>query len=129
MSRQYLTCVSHNSTQNRSQNKSVNSVRKKNVIDSTVLDQTSESCIVQDESVNLPMPVSKAGNVRNTIGRVGMSSRVSSKISFVVPKSSFVGKQHHHTEESTNGIQKSVFCEALHTNEFETTDPRLFKKS
>ena len=77
---------------NRSQHKSVNSVKQKQIVDSTILDQTSDSCIVHDESITAPMP-QRASNAHHQIGKVGMSSRVSSKISFNVPKSVVFGKQ------------------------------------
>lgn len=91
-------------------------------------DNTEESCIVNDDSV----VVSKKNEMAKNIGKVGMSSRVSSKISFRLPKSNR-GLRNHVEIESEESLvnplssQRSVFNQAAFksvSNSFKTMDAR-----
>ena len=84
-------------------------------------DNTEESCIVNDESMSLP----KNGSAQEKL-KVGMSSRVSSKISFKIPKTHFASRLSSRNEQSNLQNQtKSVFSDSVFEGAgFKTMDAR-----
>jgi hypothetical protein len=80
---------------------SQSSILKKDISDSNLKPEQEDSCIVLDESLcqELKRPIN---NSNNESKKVGMSSRVSSKISFKIPRGSLQNEYLTYREVNVN---------------------------